>query len=181
MTSAPRFRGRDRLGADRQRIDRKPHPARPDQPLAGGRRWSSQPRRQARLLHELAVWRVGRAVLPGRRRCLDGQARRRRERRHQLRPAVLPRRRCVPRPPCAPGQARRRRCLERFVLLLLLTACCWRITCRWLSSHSPPDGGACCSSASRACGYSTECCRFRSSCSAAASIRWPMLPATSIT
>ncbi len=51
-----------------------------------------QPRRRARVLHELALRGVGRAVLPRRGRCVDGQARRRRGGRNRFRRAVLHRR-----------------------------------------------------------------------------------------
>ena len=68
-----------RLGAPRRhRRAATPHPSAPDVPLrrrtADGR---GQPRRAAGVLHQLALRRLGRPVLPRRRRCLDGQARRR--------------------------------------------------------------------------------------------------------
>src|SRR5260370_1151308 len=75
--------------------------------------------RPASLLHQLAVRRVGRAVLSGRGRRLDGQAGRRRGRRDRLRRALLPRQpRGVRRPPRAPGPAGGRRRVQRLLLLL---------------------------------------------------------------
>ena len=74
--------GRDRLGADRRH--RRPQAAPVRAGRAAGRRPADgrgQPRRQARVRHQLAVRRLGRPVLPRRRRRLDGQARRRRGRR----------------------------------------------------------------------------------------------------
>ena len=111
----PRETGSVRIGGI---VGRKaaPGPAGPatQRRAADGR---GQPGQQARLLHELAVRGVGRPVLPGRRRRLDGEARRRRRRRDELRPAVLPRGRRLPRPPPAPGPAAGRRRVQRLLLL----------------------------------------------------------------
>ena len=71
----PRQVGSVRLGGI---VDRAAHPGRARRAAlrrpADGR---GQPRRQAGLLHQLALRRLGRPVLPRRRRRLDGQARRR--------------------------------------------------------------------------------------------------------
>ena len=78
-----------------------------------------QPRRPAGLLHQLAVRGVGRPVLPGRRRRLDGQARRRPRRRAEHRRELLPAWRGVPWPARAPDPTAGRRRLVRLVLLPL--------------------------------------------------------------
>ena len=79
-----------RQSADRRhRLARAAHPG-AKRPLqrrpANGR---DQPRRKARLFHQLALWRGRSAILSGRHRRLDGEARRRRRRRHRLRSALL--------------------------------------------------------------------------------------------
>ena len=93
--------------------------AHPKQAQAGAQRRSAdgrdQPRRQARLFHQLALLPVGRAVLSRRREELDGEARRRPEGRDDARRKVLRR---VRRAARAPGAAGRRRRLVRFLLLL---------------------------------------------------------------
>ena len=86
-----------------------------------------QPRRQARLLHQLALQPLGCAVLSRRRARRAGDVQRRRQRRHHARSEVLRRfRRRIRR---APDPARGRRLLDGFVLLpVRLTAT--RLTAR---------------------------------------------------
>ncbi len=74
-----------------------------------------QPRRQARLLHQLALRRHRRAVLSRRHRGLDGEARRQAGGRHRLRQEVLRQVAEVASP--APGAARGRRLLVGLLLL----------------------------------------------------------------
>ena len=91
----------------------------PEEAEAGAQRrpadGRNQPRRQARLFHQLALLPVGRAVLSRRRQELDGEDRRRPEGRDEARRKVLRR---VRRAARAPGAARRRRRLVGFLLLL---------------------------------------------------------------
>src|SRR4029453_15531877 len=76
------------------------------------------PRRQAGVRDQLAVRRVGRPVLPERRRRLAGQDRRRHGQRWDgPGPAVLPARRRLPGPAGAPDPAAGRRRVVRLVLL----------------------------------------------------------------
>src|SRR4029453_2741196 len=76
------------------------------------------PRRQAGVRDQLAVRRVGRPVLPERRRRLAGQDRRRHGQRWDgPGPPVLPARRRLPRPAGAPDPAAGRRRVVRLVLL----------------------------------------------------------------
>ncbi len=77
-----------------------------------------QPRRQARLLHQLALRRHRFAILSGRHRGLDGEARRSAFGRHRLRPEVL--RQVAQVSPPAPGAPRGRRLLVGFVLLSVI-------------------------------------------------------------
>ena len=112
----PRETGSVRLGGI---VGRTPHPAAPELPLArraaDGR---DQPRRPARVLHQLALRVVGRRLLPGRRGRLDGPHRRgHRDRRHDRRPAVLPARRRLPRAAGAPDPPPGRGRVERLLLL----------------------------------------------------------------
>ena len=74
-----------------------------------------QPRRPPGLFHQLALRRDRSAVLSRWHRRLDGQARRRAERRHRLRSEVL--REVADAASAASGPARRRRLLVRFLLL----------------------------------------------------------------
>ena len=91
---------------------------------AAGRRPADgrgQPRRPARLRHQLAVRRLGRPVLPGRRRRLDGEDRHRPlDRRAQHRRALLPARRGLPRTATASGAPAGRRRLLGLLLLPLI-------------------------------------------------------------
>ena len=115
----PKQVGSVRLGGI---VNRTPHPARRRHAAlrraADGR---SQPRRQARLLHQLTVRGVGRPVLPGRRRRLDGQARCRPRRRAEHRRGILPARRGLPRPARAPNPTAGWRRFVGLVLLQLIT------------------------------------------------------------
>ena len=84
-------------------------------PLNGGPQMvERQPRRQARLPDQLALRRLGRAVLPRGHRRLAGQARRRRGRLADARPRLLRR---VQRRAPAPGAPGGRRRVDRLVLL----------------------------------------------------------------
>jgi selenium-binding protein 1 len=85
----PREVGSVRIGGI---VGRAAHPAQPDTPLAGGPQMVEVSRgRQAGVRHQLAVRRVGRAVLPRRGGRLAGQAGcGHRDRRAHLRRAVLP-------------------------------------------------------------------------------------------
>ena len=74
-----------------------------------------QPRRQARLFHQLALRRGRSAILSRGHRRLDGEARRRRRRRHRVRSALL--RELAEEPPAASGPPARRRLLVGFLLL----------------------------------------------------------------
>src|SRR6202012_4895867 len=75
----------------------------------------NQPRRQARLLDQLAVFDVGRPVLSGRRARRASDGARRSERRPHARRRLLGR--VSRRLSRAPDPARRRRLLDRFILL----------------------------------------------------------------
>jgi selenium-binding protein 1 len=101
--ASPKQVGSVRLGGI---VNRTPHPAKAEMPLAGGPQM-------------VAVRRVGRPVLPRRRRRLDGQARRRPQRRARHRRKLLPTRRGIPRPPRAPDPTTGRRRLVGLVLLQL--------------------------------------------------------------
>jgi methanethiol oxidase len=83
--SHPRETGSVRIGGI---VGRTPHPAPGPAGPAAGRRPADgrgQPGQQAGVLHQLAVRRLGRAVLPRRCRRLDDQTRRRPPRRYRLR------------------------------------------------------------------------------------------------
>ena len=108
-------------------VNRTPHPARPDMPLSGGPQMVEVSRDGRRdLFHQLTVRGVGRPVLPGRRRRVDGQARRRPRRRAEHRRGILPARRGVPRPTRAPDPTAGWRRFVRLLLLQLTTEGWWR-------------------------------------------------------
>src|SRR6266852_932885 len=105
-----------RQGADRRHCLARRPSGRQERPA--GRRPANgrgQPRWTAGLFHEFALRRDRPAVLRGRVRRLDGQARRQAWRRHRLRSEIL--HRVAEGPPAAPGKAAGRRLLVGLVLL----------------------------------------------------------------
>ena len=82
----PKLTGKVRIGGI---VSRAAHPA-ASGPLNGGPQMVEISRDgQAGLFHQLALWRGRPAILSGRHRRLDGEARRGRRRRHRIRPEIF--------------------------------------------------------------------------------------------
>ena len=109
----PKLTGKVRIGGIVSRAPAIPRERAAQRRAADGR---GEPRRQADLLHQLALWRGRPSVLPGRDQGLDGQGQRQGGRRHRARSGLLPR--MAGRPSAAPGPPPGRR---RLVGLLLLS------------------------------------------------------------